>query len=195
MMNETHIDLKSSPEVAALIRKAGLPYSRSDRAVLRLFSGEMTLDSSWSCGSKDHWAIVSLTDNRVLPLPETDGLGRTPSPVLSELPDGFALIRTSVFQGKKMPAVIYLNPANLTPLLPASADLYPAEQYVLDLHCDYKSAYRREEAARHGINADRFSGLVELLKAKGLLSKTGGVTVEGRNARKKRADEYYGVTF
>ena len=135
----TTIELKQHPAIRDIIR-AAFPDYKKHRAMLSAFGEHgVRINSYWDGGSKDEYAIVDLATRRREALPnathpyfevaarglankhdgyvEVDHVGNI---TLKCLPEGFALIRSGWFCGKPATAHVYLNPANLTPLLPAA---------------------------------------------------------------------------
>lgn len=67
-------------------------------------------------------------------------------------------------------------------MLPQGAnDLTDDEKSVLKLVRSLISSYRRDAAARDGINATRYDAAITSLKAKKLLLANGGISTEGKN--------------
>ena len=134
------IELKTAPEIDAIIAAAAPGY-RKKTATLAPFSGTMTVNSYWDSGSKSSYALVDLATRRARPLggsshPFFDVRARghanqtTPDGTLTtdaagtitlhRIPDGYALVQTGYWRGRPTRANVYVNAANLTPLLPAA---------------------------------------------------------------------------
>lgn len=84
-------------------------------------------------------------------------------------------------------ARVHVAPATLAAMLPAPAtELTPAQGVVLHCLKGYKSAYRRDEAARYGVNSKEYETVINELAAKGLakVSSNGAtqITTNGKNA-------------
>lgn len=97
----------------------------------------------------------------------------------------------AVIQGSKgyhgVWAQIYLNPQNLSAMLPAPTDLTPVEKKALRIVKDYNSRGRREEFDYQGLGGYGASNpLIQSLLAKGLVKVTASgavsLTLEGKNA-------------
>jgi hypothetical protein len=179
--NKMHVELKKSPEVSALLRHASGEYN-SQRAVIEAFHGPMELSSNWSGGSKTWYTLVDLADGRVLPLGDSGAIGQARAPVLDALPLNAALIETSCYQGKWMPAHIHMHPDNITKFLADVPTLTVLERATLGIVARLKSSYREEEAMRFGMSRETFTTIKARLAELGFLTKAGAITVAGRNA-------------
>lgn len=132
------VELRSAPEVKAVIR-AGFPSYRRRTAYLGEFRPR-SINSYWDGGSRDEFAIVHLDSlsrrslptashpyfdiasrgnaNRENEILSTDRVGNL---TLKVLPDGYALVRSGVFQGKPAMAYVFVPASNLNDLLPTSS--------------------------------------------------------------------------
>lgn len=128
------ITLQSAPEVQRVVR-AAFPSYRKHNAFLSEFGSGVTINSYWDGGSKSVYVVVELATGRHRALPTSShpyfdlngATGETPDvtfergiATLKRLPEGFALVEGGVFCGKLATAHVYVNPANLTKLLPAA---------------------------------------------------------------------------
>lgn len=146
------------------------------------FCGPMSLRSYWDGGSRDYFQVVRIADGANLAsIPQNGTPFDASSLELSALPDGFAVaVRT--YSGQRQYGALYLNPANITPMLPAGGnELSDDEKTILKLVRSYISSYRRQEAARSGIDAVRYDAAIASLKGRKLLTAQGGCTTEGKN--------------
>lgn len=140
----------------------------------------------WSGGSRTslHW--VRLADGKVVDQP-----GQDSSPFVRDFQDktvaiqpGFAAVEHVLFCGKDLGLRFYVHPSDAAALLPPPApELDPIEKAVLEVTCAYKSGYRKEEYRRLGLADAQVERAKASLVGKGMLTKTGAVTVAGRNAR------------
>jgi hypothetical protein len=146
------------------------------------FYGPMPLRSYWDGGCRDFFRVVRISDGVSLAsIPQNGTPFDDASLELSALPDGFA-VAVHTYSGQRQFGALYLNAANITPMLPAGGDdLSDDEKTVLKLVRSYVSSYRRAEAARSGVDAARYDAAVSALKARKLLSAQGGCTTEGKN--------------
>ena len=131
-----YIELKNSPEIKRIIL-AGFSGYRKTKAGLDSFPEHgLNINSYWDGGSRSEYAIVELATMQRKSLPtnthpyfdiarrglangesnaiSTDHVGNV---TLNILPEGFALVQAGTFCGKAAIARVYLNPANITPLL------------------------------------------------------------------------------
>lgn len=101
---------------------------------------------------------------------------------LSALPPGAALVKHTIFSGKDLGITVFVNPADLAPLLPAPVALSWAEKVVLKVTVGLKSAYRVDNAREEcNLSRGEYDAGKEALISRGLLSRSGAVTAEGRN--------------
>lgn len=187
---KTHI-YTDSKEAIAIVQAAFPDYRHSSsRLTVEPLTYPVTPTSYWNGGSRDYWSFVRIADLKASStLPEAgSGFVQDAKPI-DKLPEGFALVRFTV--GSYKSAALYLNPANLTPLLPAEISLTPDEEVVLSCTAGLKSFARREYAARkwgsYSVTPEllaRWDRAVATLQAKSLLAKNGSVTTEGRNRAK-----------
>lgn len=184
---KTHI-YTDSKEAIAIVQAAFPDYRHSSsRLTVEPLTYPVTPTSYWSDGSRDYWSFVRIADLKASStLPEAgSGFVQDAKPI-DKLPEGFALVRFTV--GSYKSAALYLNPANLTPLLPAEISLTPDEEVVLSCTAGLKSFARREHAAKlwgswtvKPEHAARWEATVASLKVKGLVQSNGAVTTAGRN--------------
>lgn len=128
------IDLKSAPEVKRVIC-AAFPGYKKHNAYLSEFSegSSVTINSFWDGGNKSTFVLIDLVSLQTRALPNSTHpyfelhsvTTETPDVVitrgvvdLKRLPEGIALVEGGTFCGKPATAHVYLNPANLTKLLP-----------------------------------------------------------------------------
>lgn len=107
---------KTAPEVVEVALRA-FPDYHGRKFRVKPFSGPMTLISGWDGGSKDEYRVVPLVSsargsvdvptNGTFP---TQNGGRTC--MLSDLPEGFALVRHTYFCGRDIGCTVFVNPAN-----------------------------------------------------------------------------------
>lgn len=129
------VELKHSPEVKAIIR-AGFPEYRKHKAYLDVYpESGMRINSYWSGGTHDEFAVVDLATGKAKNLPtqthpffdvaahgiegqsQDVDVDRVGNVRLRHLPEGFALVRAGYFCGKPATAHVYVNPSNLVKLL------------------------------------------------------------------------------
>lgn len=88
---------------------------------LQEFRGPMSLNSYWSSGYRDYFKIVRIADGANLAdVPQNGTPFDGKNFELSELPAGYAVAVHS-YCGVRQYGALYLNAANLTPLLPVAA--------------------------------------------------------------------------
>ena len=127
----------------------------------------------WHGGSKsDYWTVQIATGRTLAAKADTK----------IKLEPGFAVVRHSIFCGKDMGVTIYALAADIAPMLPKAAPALTQDQLiVLAVAQSCKPAYRRDEAARHGVAARDYDAVRESLVALGLFNSQGALTLEGKN--------------
>lgn len=186
-MNESAY-YSDAPEIRDIASKAFPGYSGRSFKV-DTFSGPMTLRSYWDGGSKTDYAIVNMKTGRSKPIPENGGPYGGKAFRISKLPEGFAVVAHNTFTGKDMGITIYVNPENISKMLPAPDETPWAEKVVLSATRSLKSSYAgikdyrfREALKDTGITKPEWDQAKEALIQKGLLNKAGAITDKGRNA-------------
>lgn len=178
----------NAPEVQEIARIA-FPSYTGKKFKVSTFSGSMRLDSYWDGGSRTYYSIVNMKTKRAKQIPE-NGSPYSGKPYrISKLPEGFAVVANSIFMGKDSGITVYVNPENITKMLPAPDETPWTEKVVLSATRSLKSSYagikdyRLREAIREtGITKDEWDKAKESLIQKGMLNKAGAITDKGRNA-------------
>ena len=130
------ITLKDHPEVKRVVL-AAFPSYRKLKATLSAFNGGININSYWDGGTRNEYSIVELATLQRKSLPtrthpfydvavkglcgaenEVVSVDHVGNITLKVLPEGFALVEAGTFCGKPATAHIYLNPSNMTKLLP-----------------------------------------------------------------------------
>jgi hypothetical protein len=166
---------------------------------------EMTIPSDaglWSGGSRDKYSAINFSTGEIVPFP-----GQQSAPWDNSRADrkvtlepGFAVVTHTIFSGKDLGLTFYLHPDNATKLLPPPTELSENEAIVLDATASLKSSYNGKD--RYQMKCDDWSYswrksppfmsrddweiAKQSLIAKGLLNKAGAITVNGRNANKRK---------
>ena len=177
-----------APEVKQIAQAAFPDYKGRSFSVLP-FRGGMDLSSYWSGGSRDYYNVINLTTLRSAEIPQ-GGSGHGDAPYrISTLPDNMAVVKRTYFQGKDLGITIFVNPENLSKMLPSPDEVSWAEKVVLSATRSYKSSYagakdyRFQEALRYtGITKQEWDAAKQSLIQKGMLNKAGAITNSGRNA-------------
>lgn len=134
-MKSIEIVLSKNKEVRDVVR-AAFPSYRKLRAYISVWPGSININSYWSGGSRDEYAVVELSTMRRHLMPTRShpyfevvhrGLAGAEDEVISVdhvgnvtlkvLPEGFVLVRAGVFCGKPATAHIYVPAANMPRLL------------------------------------------------------------------------------
>ena len=139
----------------------------------------------WEGGSRDAYQAVRLADGAAVTLPGQDAApwDRSPHSVKVELPPGFAIVRHSTFCGQDSGLTFYVRGDDVAPLLPKANGAELSREAAIVLHClsGIVSSYRRDAAARHGVNAKAYEAALAELIAAGLANSRGAITVDGKN--------------
>lgn len=193
-MNESAY-YSNAPEIRDIALKAFPDYNGRSFKV-ETFGGPMRLDSYWEGGSRDYYAIVNMNTGKVKQVPE-NGTPWSGKPWrISKLPPNFAVVRSH--RGRFQEITIYVNPENISKMLPAPEELPWAEKVVLAATRSFKSSYmgrdRRDMANREmenifakdlgstHISKQEWDAAKQSLIQKGMLNKAGAITDKGRNA-------------
>lgn len=138
-----------------------------------------SLFSMWDGGSKDEYKLINLQTNEVMSPPVKDGYVAP-----FKLPTGFALIERSYFMGKQS-VTIWITKENAAPLLGPTEDLTNDEKKVLVATRSLKSSYAGQSNYRQkesGLDPETWERTKQELIGKGLLNRSGAITVAGKNA-------------
>ena len=182
-MDTIHTDAPEVKQIGRAVGYSGRTYS------VKPFKGPMDLTSYWSGGSKDSYSVINLDTLKTVDVPQGgSGHGDVPYRV-STLPSNMAVVKHTTFQGKDLGITIYVNPDNLSKMLPAPGEVSWAEKVVLSATRSYKSSYggvkdyRFQEALRDtGITRQEWDEAKQSLIQKKMLNKAGAITNDGRNA-------------
>lgn len=154
------------------------------------WTGSANLASYWSGGSRPMFYLANLATGEVSHAAAENGSGFGTiqhAVMMDNLPPGFGLLEVSIGHFKH--ARLRVHPENLAPLLSApKVELSEDETVALAMTVCLKSSARREYAARKWGEytvtpaiRERWDKAVAGLLAKGLVSKNGAATIEGRN--------------
>ena len=110
------VSRNTAPEVVAVALQA-FPSYTGRKFTITTFPGPMDLTSGWDGGSRDEYRVVPIIKGMFeeLAVPEngtfpTQNEGR--KCILSDLPEGMALVKHSVCCGRDVGLVVYVNPSN-----------------------------------------------------------------------------------
>jgi len=153
----------------------------------------MDLTSYWDGGSRSYFQVLELATGKAMGVPQNGtpfDNGRNFQNVEMPAP-GFAVVERSIFLGKESGLHLHLHPENAAKFLPAPTELTADGRIVLDYTATRKSSYagkNRQQMANedNGITLERWNVASDSLKSKGLLNKSGAITVAGKNARVSR---------
>lgn len=140
----------------------------------------------WDGGSRSEYRAVHLDTGEVsaadskLQNPLTPGY-KVPT---IDIPPRVCIVKHSIFCGKDMGLTFYVNPSDAVSMLPPSVELTEAEQICLYFTLTRKSSYNgRNRQQMSGLPLSAWEQAKANLIARGLLSKSGAATVNGKNAR------------
>lgn len=164
---------------------AAFPSYKGKKIVVEEYKRPIDVRSSWDGGSRTEYAFVRLADFAVLPVPSQSAFDRKIAGADAvTLQPGTVCVSHSIFRGKDMGVTVQIHPENAVKLLTPTTDaptLSKVEKVVLSMTATYKSAARREYAARLGVDAAAFEAGKSALMERGLLTRSGGMSPEGRN--------------
>jgi len=187
MRNVIHTDAPEVRNIAAM----AFPDYTGRKFQVSAFEGPQRLDSCWSDGSRDYFALVNIITGKQVPIPENGTPFSNGGQIfqLSELPEGCALVEHSISCGKDMGIRIQVRPDNLNRLaLPAPATLTKGQIAVLVFTYEKKSSYNgrnRQQMALDeiGMPESEWNQAKAELIALGLLKSNGAITDQGKNAK------------
>ena len=169
----------NDPHAEQIVR-AAYPGATGRKIKIEAARGALNLSSYWSGGSRDYFVVINLATMRQATIPQNGSGFDGETFRVSELPEGFAVIKHTIFQGKDLGFTIILNPANFNQMaLPAPIELTVEEKIVLCVTKEYKSNCRLEYSR---MNKAKFDEIKQGLIARKFLAKNGAITDEGRNA-------------
>ncbi len=168
---------------------AAFPGYNGRKVSVNPFVGPMTMNSYWSGGSRDYWAVVDMETFKHAEIPENGTMWNPSLGPLKELPLNGAVIRYTM--GPYESVGVYVNAANMNQfLLPASTiELAHNHKIVLAATQGLKSSYAgiknyrfHQAHERTGITLERWEAAKAQLIKDGYLNKAGAITDNGRNA-------------
>ena len=178
------------PEVIALAQRA-YPDYKGKKFRVEVAAHPINVKSYWEGGSRSFFKFIRLDESSdTIPVPaqsaydaQIDGANAVP------LQPGLACVEHSIFCGQDSGLTVHVHPDNAPRLLPAPAELTEDELTVLKYTAHFKNTYggrtniRYTEAhAKTGITVERWDAARALLVSKKLLTSSGALTGEGRNA-------------
>lgn len=138
-MASIDVNLAADPTVKRIVQIA-FPGYRKRTAWIRVWSGSLNINSYWSGGSRDEYAIVDLGTMTRVPMPagldhshpffevkarnvsdEYVAIDHVGNVTLKVLPAGFVIVQAGTFCGKPATARIIANPADMPKYLSAPA--------------------------------------------------------------------------
>jgi len=178
-----------APEVQEIAHIA-FPDYRGKKFKIDMFTGPMNLISNWDGGSRNSYVIVNMATGKTSEIPESGTPQSHPGGAkLDKLPQGFAIVKHTIFSGKDLGITIYVNSENMAKLLPQTEEISWSEKVVLTATRSLKSSYggipnfRFREANRDtGISEQEWNQAKESLIQKGMLNRAGSITDKGRNS-------------
>ena len=180
-----YTDTKEVRDIAAI----AFPSYAGKKFAVDTIAGNIRLDSYWSGGSRDFYALIDMATGRGIPVPENgtpfsnDGQIFT----LDRFPANVALVQHTIFCGKDLGVTVLVHPDNLNRFaLPAPVELTLNQKIVLAFTNERKSSYNgrnRQQMAsgETGITAGQWDEAKAQCQAAGWLAKSGAITDAGRN--------------
>lgn len=177
----------NTPEVVSLVKKA-FPEYNGRRISVEPFHGPMAMNSYWSGGSRDYWAIVNMVTGQQVQIQENGTPWNPGIAPLQALPVNAAIVRHGC--GPYESVTVYVNPENLNRyMLPDSTELTRDQKIVLSATRGLKSSYAgiknyrfSRAASIASITLEQWETAKAELISSGHLNKAGAITDDGRNA-------------
>lgn len=142
----------------------------------------------WSGGSRDTYQAIELATGRTAVASDNVSApwDKERKDVKIALRSGFAVVKSTMFQGKDLGLTFFVHPDDAVKLLPPADDeITPIERKVLGIiHC-YKSNYRADYYRRAGIKSAEVEAIKAGLFKRGYLTKSGAITPKGSNAAER----------
>ena len=202
MNNAIHVEPKT---VGALIKATFPDYNGNKVRIMPVESITFT-DLNWSGGTRNQYQACTITGESIDSRHNMNALAPWDNQFEGKsvsIHMDLAVVEHGYFCGKDMGLTIYVNPQNMTGLLPGKSELGTIEQLVLIYTICRKSFYNGQdrydmaksdyhyqstEAGRilQGIDfptREAWSTAKNSLITAGLLNKAGAVTTKGRNNR------------
>jgi hypothetical protein len=180
-MTTVHINPTDVPHII----RATFPGYTGKKVEVRASESVTISNLNWGGGSRSQYAACTLDGEptgNAFAANQADPWKNKVEGQSVAVPPGHALVEHCLFCGKDLGLRIYVNPADMPRYLPAgNAELTREETVVLAAIRTWISAYRREGAAKLGVNRSAYEETVAALKAKGLLSANGGLSLKGKN--------------
>jgi len=170
----------NDPHAEQIVR-AAYPGATGRKIKIEAARGSLNLSSYWSGGSRDYFVVINLATMRQATIPQNGSGFEGEALRISELPEGFAVIKHAFFEGKDLGFTIILNPANFNQMaLPAPIELTVEEKIVLCATKENSGGKIRLQESK--MKKEKFEEIKQGLIARKLLAKNGAITNEGRNA-------------
>jgi hypothetical protein len=180
----------SDASVNAIVR-AGFPGASSRRNVKVCVSDSYQVNDYWSGGSRDECAFVDLASLRALssaalPAEARQQEGNPYKLAIGEVAivPGFAVVEHCIFQGRDLGYRVYLNAANMAPLLTKGAEhsgVSERDRRILVAYRSLKSGpYRQEALTALKVTPEDVTRLCRLGFLKQAKNGATGITNEGR---------------
>lgn len=118
-MSYQAVKLSDSPEIARLIRAVDPTYKKHNASVW--VCDTVTLSGTyWDGGSRNTYHAINIHTRKVGAAPQYNPpqFGGPSEDLTVLVPAGAAIVRTGIFCGKTATAAVYLNPADVSHLLP-----------------------------------------------------------------------------
>lgn len=189
-MSRKTIHIGKPDDLYAQIARAAYPEYSGRKFKLTISDEPIDARSYWEGGSRDYFVFINLATLALWTMPQQSlGDAKVKGAEAVTLPDGIACVRHSFFCGTDMGLAIIISPENSARLLPPMIDTTGIEKAVLLATAALKSSYngdkecRFHEAERQaGITREQWNYAKARLISRNLLTKSGAITPEGRNA-------------
>lgn len=184
-MRAINVDPKTLPQH---IRNL-LPTAHTVNVVL---TDRVALESiQWSEGSRNVYTLANLDDSTIVkPVTDSRPWPQSMFPIgETQIPPRFVIIKTGTFCGKEATPYIYARAEDVAPQIEKpEVKLTHLESQVLYCLACYNSSGRKRFRDDFNISKPRWDSFVESLADKGLATRRGAVTIEGKNRARKLDD-------
>jgi len=193
-----HINRKDLDDTTKRVLGATFPAYRGRKFKVNRTESLSLFGTMWDGGTKHTYALVRLDPFGVVQIPTAPFLKRSAMHENDlDLPIGYVVVEHRIFCGKDAGITFHVHPSETT-MLPAPTDsLTSEEKVVLVATRSFKNTYSGQtnlqfkEANRTcGITEDMWESTKTALIERGLLTKAGAITTDGRNAVSEFGDLY-----
>ena len=180
--------LSRTDATVSRIISASFPSYKGNRIHCQIGQSVQFSGTQWDEGNKNDYVIIRLSDMAIQSIPTAPFMAQSQFHESEyDIPNGYVVVCHS--RCKYEHITIFANSADITPMLSPPVELTDDEKIVLVAIGSYVSSYggvgnyRFVEAKRQtGITSERYETAKSELIGKKFLTKSGAMTIDGRNA-------------